>query len=282
MGARERAAARASVTTGPPASDATGRGRGCGREAARASSARLRSGACASVTTSGRGRVRASLAAARVVTAARAAAVPTPAPQLTDSRLLHPASRLPTPGERPILRPSLRRFSMPRRLSLLTSVITAALLVAAGRTHGETPALIQTATATFSGQQAPVPTPAPGTVGSQVPGAPPPGTPGRPGPARDRRPGENERGTSAIRGQVVAADTGAPLRRAVVRAFSQGGGNGIGQTDAEGRYEIPSSPPAATSSPRNGAAMSTSSSDSARRTSRERPSRSSTARRRTR
>jgi Carboxypeptidase regulatory-like domain len=77
-----------------------------------------------------------------------------------------------------------------------------------------------------------------------VPGAPVPGvlTPAAPGvqpQARDRRPGENERGTAAIRGQVVAADTGTPLRRVQVRAFSQtGGGNGLAQTDAQGRYEI--------------------------------------------
>lgn len=124
---------------------------------------------------------------------------------------------------------------MPRRLVMLTSALTAALLVASARSDGQTPAAIQSGTAVFPGQQAQAPGQAPGTVGGQVPGTPMP-------PARDRRPGENERGTAAIRGQVIAADTGTPLRRAVVRAFSQGGGNGIGQTDAEGRYEIPHLP----------------------------------------
>jgi hypothetical protein len=58
-------------------------------------------------------------------------------------------------------------------------------------------------------------------------------------PARDRRPGENERGTAAIRGLVVAADSGTPLRRAQVRASAQGGGfNGVAQTDAQGRFEL--------------------------------------------
>jgi hypothetical protein len=58
-------------------------------------------------------------------------------------------------------------------------------------------------------------------------------------PARDRRPAENERGTAVIRGQVVAADTGAPLRRAQIRAFAQGGGgNGVTQSDAQGRFEL--------------------------------------------
>ena len=127
---------------------------------------------------------------------------------------------------------------MPRRLSVLVTVLTAGLLAATGRSHGQAPGLLPT---TASSQQPPAPGQAPGTAGAQIPGTPVPGVPGLPGaqgPARDRRPGDNERGTSAIRGQVVAADTGAPLRRAVVRAYSQGGGNGIGQTDAEGRYEI--------------------------------------------
>ena len=67
--------------------------------------------------------------------------------------------------------------------------------------------------------------------GSQTPGAP--GTPGQQ-PARDRRPGENARGTAIIRGQVMAADTGSPLRRAQIRVFSQspGGSMAIAQTDA--------------------------------------------------
>lgn len=118
---------------------------------------------------------------------------------------------------------------MRRRLVLWMSSLTLVVLIATGsRIEGQS-------TIALPGQQVPGPGPAPGTVGSQVPGAPMP-------PARDRRPGENERGTAVIRGQVVAADSGSPLRRAVVRAFSQGGGNGMGQTDAEGRFEIPNLP----------------------------------------
>jgi hypothetical protein len=43
-----------------------------------------------------------------------------------------------------------------------------------------------------------------------------------------------------IRGQVMAADTGTPLRRAQVRVFpaSQGGVSALAQTDAQGRFEI--------------------------------------------
>ena len=76
-------------------------------------------------------------------------------------------------------------------------------------------------------------------IGGQQPGMPAPGVPAGPAPpfpmpARDRPAGDNPRGTSTIRGQVVAADTGAPLRRALVRAFGQTGvGNGIAQTDGE-------------------------------------------------
>lgn len=114
---------------------------------------------------------------------------------------------------------------MPRRLVLWTALLTLALLAAAdGRVAG------QSSTIAVPGQQVPLPGPAPGTVGGQVPGAPMP-------PARDRRPGENERGTAVIRGQVVAADSGVPLRRVIVRAFSPSG-NGMAQTDAEGRFAI--------------------------------------------
>jgi hypothetical protein len=72
-----------------------------------------------------------------------------------------------------------------------------------------------------------------------APGVPAGPAPPFPMPARDRPAGDNPRGTSTIRGQVVAADTGAPLRRALVRAFGQTGvGNGIAQTDGEGRFEL--------------------------------------------
>jgi hypothetical protein len=58
-------------------------------------------------------------------------------------------------------------------------------------------------------------------------------------PPRDRRPGETPRGTAVIRGMVVAAETGTPLRRAQVRVMPQGPGNAaLAQTDAEGRFEV--------------------------------------------
>jgi hypothetical protein len=72
---------------------------------------------------------------------------------------------------------------------------------------------------------------------------PPSGTPGQPPPRtppRAARPGEDpQKGTSVLRGYVVAADTGNPIRRALVRASSQDGrSGGMTQTDADGRFEI--------------------------------------------
>lgn len=59
-------------------------------------------------------------------------------------------------------------------------------------------------------------------------------------PARPVRPGETPpKGTAVIKGQVMAAVTGTPVRRAQVRAMSmEGRGGGVTSTDAEGRYEI--------------------------------------------
>ena len=59
-------------------------------------------------------------------------------------------------------------------------------------------------------------------------------------PARPLRPGETPpKGTAVIRGQVLAAGSGAPVRRAQVRAMSaEARGGGVTSTDAEGRYEI--------------------------------------------
>ncbi|MGE0462085.1 MAG: carboxypeptidase regulatory-like domain-containing protein [Vicinamibacterales bacterium] len=80
----------------------------------------------------------------------------------------------------------------------------------------------------------PVPFPG-GATGGAMGGVVQPGQ----APARDRRPGEPRDGTAVIRGYVVAADTGAPVRRAQVRAFAMGGeGSGLAQTDADGRFEI--------------------------------------------
>jgi protocatechuate 3,4-dioxygenase beta subunit len=59
-------------------------------------------------------------------------------------------------------------------------------------------------------------------------------------PARPLRPGETPpKGTSMLKGQVLAGGTGSPVRRAQVRATSmEGRGGGVTSTDAEGRYEI--------------------------------------------
>ncbi|MEZ5285819.1 MAG: carboxypeptidase regulatory-like domain-containing protein [Vicinamibacterales bacterium] len=79
---------------------------------------------------------------------------------------------------------------------------------------------------------------APGVVAPQTPRQPAPGVP--PGPTRDRpaTPAQEE-GTASMRGVVVAADTGVPLRRAIVRANSTtGAGNAMVQTDEQGRFEV--------------------------------------------
>ena len=64
----------------------------------------------------------------------------------------------------------------------------------------------------------------------------------RPGgmPARPLRPGEEPpKGTAVIKGSVVAAGTGSPLRRAQVTARSmEGRGGGVTSTDSEGRFVI--------------------------------------------
>ena len=64
-------------------------------------------------------------------------------------------------------------------------------------------------------------------------------------PARDRRADEVKPGTAAIRGQVVAADTGVPLRRAQIRVINTSGpgGGGMAQSDAQGRFELTQLPP---------------------------------------
>ncbi len=81
-------------------------------------------------------------------------------------------------------------------------------------------------------------------VGSAQPGAqtPPPSQPGTPQrmPARPLRPGETPpKGTAVIKGQVRADSTGAPVRRAQVRAMSmEGRGGGVTNTDGNGLFEI--------------------------------------------
>ena len=76
-----------------------------------------------------------------------------------------------------------------------------------------------------------------------------PGQTGQPGPtgatpqrmpARPLRPGETPpKGTAVIKGQVTAGGTGAPVRRAQVRAISmEGRGGGVTSTDSNGLFEI--------------------------------------------
>lgn len=71
------------------------------------------------------------------------------------------------------------------------------------------------------------------------PGQPAPGQPARM-PARPLKPGETPpKGTAVIRGYVLAAGSGSPVRRAQVRAMAMNvGGGGVTSTDSEGRYEI--------------------------------------------
>jgi hypothetical protein len=82
--------------------------------------------------------------------------------------------------------------------------------------------------------------PLPPTSHAQPPGTTAAPQPARPAtPARDTKPGEATRGTASIRGSVVSAETGAPLRRVQVRASNQrGAGGGLAQTDDQGNYEI--------------------------------------------
>ncbi len=57
-------------------------------------------------------------------------------------------------------------------------------------------------------------------------------------PPRDAFAREAPRGTSVIRGTVVAADNGSPIRRAQVRIGGQGAQGRLATTDAQGRFEI--------------------------------------------
>jgi hypothetical protein len=59
-------------------------------------------------------------------------------------------------------------------------------------------------------------------------------------PARPLRPGETPpKGSAAIKGQVTAGGTGAPVRRAQVRAMSmEARGGGVTNTDGNGSFEI--------------------------------------------
>ena len=77
------------------------------------------------------------------------------------------------------------------------------------------------------------------------PGTPQPGPTSQPGqpqrmPARPLRPGETPpKGSAVIKGQVMAGGTGAPVRRAQVRAMSmEARGGGVTSTDGNGSFEI--------------------------------------------
>lgn len=84
------------------------------------------------------------------------------------------------------------------------------------------------------------------TVAAQQPPPPVPPAPTAPGvvpqrlPPRDTRGGDTpQKGTAVLRGVVTSASTGGPLRRAMVRVFSQDGrGGGVVSTDADGRFEV--------------------------------------------
>ena len=76
--------------------------------------------------------------------------------------------------------------------------------------------------------------------GASLPGPP---VPRAPMPPRDGAAPSEPAGTARIRGRVVAADTGAPLRRAQVRiSAAELRVNRSATTDAEGRYEFPDLP----------------------------------------
>lgn len=60
----------------------------------------------------------------------------------------------------------------------------------------------------------------------------------RPLPPRGVQQPEQTRGTGVMRGAVVAADNGTPVRHAQVRVSGQGVGSRVATTDAQGRFEI--------------------------------------------
>jgi len=74
------------------------------------------------------------------------------------------------------------------------------------------------------------------TLAQVAPPQLPPGMPVNPAPPRDA---SQKTGTARIRGHVVAADTGQPLRKAQVRAFAPDlRENRFASTDADGRFEL--------------------------------------------
>src|SRR5258706_8192867 len=84
------------------------------------------------------------------------------------------------------------------------------------------------------------------TPGASVPGPAAP-RPQTATPPRDGGPPAVPTGTGRIRGRVVSADTGSPLRRAQVRMSGNRPGLApvVAYTDADGRYEFLNLPAAA-------------------------------------
>ena len=81
-----------------------------------------------------------------------------------------------------------------------------------------------------------------GGVAAQQPQLPPP--PGAPAEQTPRDAARSERGTGRIRGRVIAADTGAPLRGARIALYAPELPEGRAtSTDADGRYEFRELPP---------------------------------------
>src|SRR6058998_115553 len=73
-----------------------------------------------------------------------------------------------------------------------------------------------------------------------IPGGTTPGAPVQGMPARDN---QQKPGSAVIRGRVFAADTGQPLRKAVVRANAPDLREGrVATTDEQGRYEMKEMP----------------------------------------
>jgi hypothetical protein len=114
-------------------------------------------------------------------------------------------------------------------------VLALTLVVGVGAvTSGQAPQPATPGQTTQPGQQTPGQ-----TRGGVEGGIQSPGQPARM-PARPLRPGETPpKGTAVIRGYVLAAGSGSPIRRAQVRAMAMNvGGGGVTSTDAQGRYEI--------------------------------------------
>jgi hypothetical protein len=79
----------------------------------------------------------------------------------------------------------------------------------------------------------------PATATAQGPDRPGGVAPGQRTPPRAMRPGEEApKGTAVLRGYVLAADTGAPIRRAQVRASAPDADTRMTTTDEQGRFEL--------------------------------------------